>query len=332
MSDESPEIVAADAPETTADAGTEAEAPSANDVDSGYEAAFDKIAGVEHGAESSGTAAESEGTTPAAGKPGAEAGTTPAAVTTEDAELLQRFQLDASDLPANPERRAAFIENLRTRHNDQAQMWRELEGYRKASPQAPAGQQQAAAPLDVDESWKAVEEAVGDPVIAAALRSAHEAVIHQTHAPVQQQIQQAMQAAETAQTMLEQLHYEQGISKVQAILGEEFPLDETKTEGKRNLERLKTEAAKLLRANYDPRKYTVREALQNAASIAFSNEIKLAERKKAARQHRAMVNGGVDAGGRSARTQRFTVDDAYDTALDGLSKGMSPKRIAQQLR
>jgi len=329
---ESTEIIASDAPDSADDAGSEAIASPEASIDAAYDAAFDKVTGAEQSAESSGTAPTPAGTTPTAGKSRAEAGTTPVAVTAEDAELLQRFHLDATDLPANPERRAAFIENLRTRHNDQAQLWRELSELRKAAPQTQQGQQQAAEPADVEAAWKAVEDSVGDPVIAGALRKAHEAIVHQSQSSVSQQIQQATQAAEAAQGMLETLHYEQGIDKVQGLLGRDFPLDETKPEGKRNLERLKAEAAKLLRANYNPRSYTVREALAQAATTTFQNEIKLAERKAIAKRHRAMVNGNVDVGGRTARTQRVSVGDQYDAAYDGLVRGVSPKRLAQQLR
>lgn len=325
------------------------EGVSADDEDAGYDAYIEaQEAGKPSPAKASGQAipkpepkqsAEAKGKTPNS-EPAAPAAP---ALNERDAELIKRFKLEASDLPANPERRAAMLANLLERHNAQAQMYRELQEAKKANPSAPAPQtqgQQQQQPTqttpdpDEDAAYAPFFEIL-DQGQVKTFRDYHRKSIQKVTEAIRQQMTDAFkaevdglraalgEASSLTSAFFEQIHEEQGLDDARKVLKDAVEIDGKK--GAENLEKLKEKAAVLFRANFNPkspRSYTYRHALKDAAGSTFTTELQLAERKKLATSQRQAIRGsGEPVVNPARRNPPMSEDDMYSEAADHFAEG-----------
>lgn len=311
--------------------------------------------------------------TPAGAAAAQTPGTTPATtdsqpkpnLSADERELLRRFQLDEEDLPANPERRTKYLANLKTRHDDQARLYREREQFRqeleklqKTPPATPAAQTnqtqpQATPPTPapaipkelqdhIDARVKWVKENYGDEWAEQEknhlnlLWQQQNQQYEQRLSPLTQQAQELKTALDTARqtveaqgAMLQQLHIEQGLEQVHKLLPD-LPLDDATEQGKANAAKLMTAAIELLNANFNPSTFNLRHALAKAAPSVFSQELQLAERKRLAKAQEQALRGGATRTGDPARTKpRPSEDDLDDLVLAGIGEGKPLKELEQ---
>lgn len=260
---------------------------------------------------------EKPGTTPAP-TPTAQ----PAQLTEPQRQLVQRFQLEEADLPADPTRRSAFLSNLQQRHDAQAQMYAELNQLRQGRQSPPPGkdtaQQTTPPPANpasgdplaaVDKVWK--DYFGEDATIAEPMRQALAGAI----APILQQSQAVQQQLATFWQNQEQADQDAGLASIKQMGVE---IDRRTTAGQEKWTKLTQAAARLIRAaqqepGWSPYTYGWKQALSEAAPSVFNAEIQLAQRRANAQAARERFAGTPGPAGRPGAT-RPQPDE--DTALD----------------
>lgn len=276
-------------------------------------------------AETAAAASPSAGTTPA--KPTGQPAST---LSPQEQEIVSRFKLDAADLPANPERRTAFLSNLKQRHDEQSRLWQQSETYRTQLEQfqkaAPAQQQQRQPLPSTQQAQVAPERAAAYEKLQSTLGSwgmddVGNALRETLEASGVSQLQDVVKSHQQIRETVEQYQIEQGMDQVSKILPG-MDLSETTETGRANLQKLYGTAQSLINLKYDPRKFNIRHALAEAASVAFQTDIQLSERRRLARSQSRALRGGSDPGERPAHSRPQTTEEDLDNAvLDRINTG-----------
>lgn len=287
-------------------------------------------------------------TAPAAGDQ-AQPGTTPAPAVAqpaapeldaEDAGLLSRFHVKpATFAKLDADERGELLANLRTRHNQQVQMFQELQTLKRSggqpAPTPPQATQSpattpAVAPTDplavLEAAWKAN---YGDDVpLVPQLRAAIEGMVN----PLQAQLTKAEQLAQQGQAFMQQAVRDQeesdraaGINAIRDLATKAtVNLDRRTAEGKANEAKLLQAAQRFLNAEqmrlgdqWNRQVYNYTHAISDAFSTTFHPQNILAQRRQAADVAVQTARRGGDPSGLPARGQPpRSEDDVLDEVFE----------------
>ncbi len=299
-----------------------------------YEAAEQQIRNEDAG-EQSAEQDESPSETQANAAPPNKSGTTPdispaqpapVELNDEQKQLLSRFKIQASHLPADPHVRNALLANLKQRHDDQAKMYREVQEL-KAALEQKQSKQADEQPLPADEQKILDELGQLDPGLPTHVKGLVQSMAQRLISPYQQQLEQARQTAEMQGQMLYDLHLQQGLDEVRKHLPDTILLDDS-PQGKANQQKLLDEAIPLLQANQHPTNFNLRHAIVKARLLAFPQEIQLAERAKLkSSQDRARRGNPQPGRATVASKPAYTTDELYQRIEEAIEAGLPDSEI-----
>lgn len=250
----------------------------------------------------------------------------PADIDEADANLARRFHLDPEDLPANPERRTKFLDNLRQRaaHDDRvgpilAEWQRRQQGQ---EPPATAAEAAAAQP-PADDPWKPLHDVTGGEEATSAFRAAVQAEMAQRLTPLQQMAESLRGQIEVLNTLNEEYHRQQGFAAAEAPEG--IDLSDAAIRQK-----VEEEAWRILRVERDAkrdvpaaqflREFNLSHAIPRAVHSLFTKQLKTAQANKAKAQRTAAIRG-TPASTRPNAARHTDEDSRLDAAFDALQQG-----------
>jgi hypothetical protein len=249
----------------------------------------------------------------------------PADFTDDEKKLLKRCKLN----PESPtlkglagEERTKFLAGLNERvtfadtksseaatlKGQVADLQRQLEELRKEPQQreqqkdASGGKAEQSTSPDIDKAWEAAGDALLDPEATPKLRGAIDAMIA-ARIRTSGHDERLTRPLLDALNMLEDLHFEQGLSAFDAPQGVDKDADDVR-------EKVRDEAYLIYRLErerqgekFDPRKFTFRHATQRAASLLFNPNPTAARRHQRSEQALRARRGSPESGQRSPSTR-----------------------------
>lgn len=253
-----------------------------------------------------------------------------------DLTLLQRFGLEADDLPSRDDRRQAFLVKLRDRaaYEDGlgpqvAELRRQNEEYRRQTqPQLP-DREKAWASLHAGEGAVLDEGTVKMIRAAVGAELAHVAEGQKRYDEYGGRIDGTSEGLKLLGQRLTALDIREGLAEAQKLMPEGVNLSKADARAK-----VLKQAHSLLAYEAKQRGFSLGETnlatlIPRAAQMIFSTHIQQTNRQQRDQRQRQRLRGTPDTGGGSPTVRaRRSEDEALDAAFDALNSGASVNKAA----